>query len=79
MSEVRADLQTTVQVSGTLYPSNVTPNKLDANPKIIQSINNEIKFSGVIGDLGDSSSDLVSLLGIMLVLSGVGLIIERLI
>lgn len=82
MSEVKADLETSVEVSGTLYSSNIKPVdhvNPDMNPKIIRSIKNETKISGVLGDLGDSSSNLISLCGVMLVLSGIGLVIERLI
>ncbi|PFG75767.1 hypothetical protein BW152_12400 [Lactococcus lactis] len=77
--EVKADLETSIQVSGTLYPSVVTPSEPNMKPQINQCIKYETKPSGIFGDLGDSNSNLITLCGILLLFSGIGLIVERLI
>ena len=78
-SLVKADIQTSIPVNGTLYPvsNTFTPSKPVSPSNPVAPIKTEAKPSGFLGKFGDSGSGLISLGGLMLVLAAIGVAIER--
>lgn len=76
---VKADLQATVPVQGTLYSTSTIASSLEPyNTKIATNpVKSEKTISGVLGNFGDSDSYFESLFGFILFLSAIGLVINR--
>ena len=76
---VKADLQSTVPVQGTLYSTSTIASA--SEPYKAQIVTHPAKsektISGVLGNFGDSDSYFESLFGFILFLCAVGLIINR--